>query len=66
MERFKLREDEEKKASAITVSNNNFDKQRVSLSTEHSKEVNATYIKQVQKDMTLAEAYNIMMDWIIK
>ena len=66
MEMFKLPDDEEKTAAVISVTNNIFDSQRINLSTEHSKEVNATYLKHVQKDMTLGEAYNIMMDWIIK
>ena len=38
----------------------------VNASTQHSKENNEAYLKQVQKDITLAEAYKIMMDWINK
>ncbi len=67
MEMFKMSdEDEEPAVAAFPVTNNSFDSQRINVSTEHSKEVNATYIKHVQKDRTLSEAYNIMMDWIIK
>ena len=65
MEMFKL-DEEEKTAIGIAVTNNSFDSQRINVSTEHSKEVNATYLKQVQKDMMLEEAYDIMMDWIVK
>ena len=66
MEMFKLPDEEAKAAAAVSVTNNSFDNQRITLSTEHSKQVNATYLKHVQKDMTLGEAYNIMMDWINK
>ena len=48
------------------VTNNGFDSQRINVSTSHSKEVNETYLKQVQKDMIIREACNIMMDWINK
>ncbi len=48
------------------VRNNSFDGQRINVSTEHSREINDAYIKQVHKDNTLDEAYKIMMDWIGK
>jgi hypothetical protein len=48
----------------LAVTNNGFDRQRINASTEHSKEINATYIKHVQKDIALAEACKIMLDWI--
>ena len=49
--------------AAIVVRNNGFDLQRVQVSTTHSKEINDAYLQQVQKDILLAEAYRIMMDW---
>jgi carboxyl-terminal processing protease len=59
-------EDAEDKNTGLPVRNNSFDGQRINVSTQHSKENNDAYIKLVQKDNTLAEAYKIMMDWIIK
>jgi hypothetical protein len=31
-----------------------------------NKEINNVYLKHVQADRTLEEAYRIMMDWIVK
>jgi len=45
------------------VRNNGFDLQRIQVSTPHSKEINDAYLLQVQKDILLAEAYQVMMDW---
>ncbi|HMC99905.1 MAG TPA: carboxy terminal-processing peptidase, partial [Ferruginibacter sp.] len=65
MNMFKLPDEELETADpAIRVSNNGFDLQRVNQSTQHSKEVNETYLKQVRKDLTVAEAFHIMMDWV--
>jgi hypothetical protein len=50
----------------LNVTNNGFDRQRINESTQHSKANNDVYLKQVQKDIALAEAYKIMMDWINK
>ena len=67
MEIFKMLGKQEKlPAAVIPITNNGFDSQRINLSTQHSKAVNETYLKHVQKDLTIAEAYNIMMDWINK
>ena len=66
-EMFKLLGKEETiPSAAVRVSNNGFDNQRIILSTQHSKDVNETYLKHVQNDMTVTEAYRIMMDWINK
>ncbi len=67
MEMFKALD--ENKAAANTVlqvTNNGFDRQRINVSTQHSKENNEVYLKLVQKDMLLAEAGRIMLDWINK
>ena len=50
----------------LSVTNNEFDRQKINASTERSKENNEAYVKHVQQDITLAEAYKIMMDWINK
>lgn len=57
---FKL---EEKIVRSITVTNNNFDWQRIVQSAERSKEINNTYLKQLVNDSVLEEAYRILMDW---
>jgi carboxyl-terminal processing protease len=58
-----LGEDKKIGSGIIAVTNNGFDWQRIVLSAERSKEINATYIKQLEKDEILAEAYQILMDW---
>jgi carboxyl-terminal processing protease len=58
-----LGEDKKNGSGIIAVTNNGFDWQRIVLSAERSKEINATYIKQLEKDEILAEAYQILMDW---
>ena len=63
---FKLIKDEGKSASDISVSNNAFDRQRINVSTERSKEINDTYLENVRKDNYINEAYKIMIDWIVK
>lgn len=52
--------------TAVIVSNNSFDRERISLSPAKTKEINDVYLKHVQSDRTVAEAYRIMMDWIGK
>ncbi|MEO6253059.1 MAG: carboxy terminal-processing peptidase [Ferruginibacter sp.] len=67
MEMFKeLSDDDHVDMATFSVSNNGFDRQRINVSTQHSKENNEAYLKMVKKDITLAEAYKIMMDWINK
>ncbi|MEP7236839.1 MAG: carboxy terminal-processing peptidase [Ferruginibacter sp.] len=67
MEMFKdLNKDADNENTGLVVRNNGFDGQRVNVSTQHSKENNDVYLKHVQKDITLAEAYKIMQDWINK
>ena len=68
MDMYKLlgMDDKASTPSAIRVTNNGFDRQRIDLSTQHSKAINETYLKHVQKDRSLTEAYNIMMDWMVK
>jgi carboxyl-terminal processing protease len=58
-----ISEDKKSTGSNIAVTNNGFDWQRILLSTERSKEINTTYLKQLESDETLAEAYKILMDW---
>ena len=67
LEMFKeLRREDETEKTSLAVTNNGFDRQRINVSTQHSKENNDAYIKLVEQDITLAEAYKIMMDWINK
>jgi len=63
MKMYKQFGKEEKNSSNIAVTNNGFDWQRIMQSTPRSKEINGTYLKHLQNDETLAEAYRILMDW---
>jgi carboxyl-terminal processing protease len=58
-----ISEDKKSTRSNIAVTNNGFDWQRILQSTERSKEINSTYLKQLESDETLAEAYKILTDW---
>ncbi len=65
MEMFKeLGRDDDADVALLSVTNNGFDRQRINVSTQHSKDNNEAYLKMVTKDITLAEAYKIMMDWV--
>ncbi len=61
-----LDKDENTGQSAIRVTNNGFDLQRINLSASHNKEINKVYLEHVQEDRVLNEAFKIMMDWINK
>jgi len=63
---FKELGNDDAELTVLSVTNNGFDRQRINESTQKSKANNEVYLKHVQKDITLAEAYNIMMDWINK
>ena len=65
MDMFKeLSRDDDAGIALLSVTNNGFDRQRINVSTQHSKDNNEAYLKMVKKDVTLAEAYKIMMDWV--
>lgn len=63
---FKELGNEEVETTVLNVTNNGFDRLRINASTQQSRANNEVYLKQVQKDVTLAEAYKIMTDWIDK
>lgn len=63
---FKDLGDEGAETAVLNVTNNGFDRQRINESTQKSKDNNEVYLKHVRTDITLAEAYKIMMDWINK
>jgi carboxyl-terminal processing protease len=63
MKMYKQFGKEEKGSGNIAVTNNGFDWQRIMQSTPRSKEINETYLKHLQNDATLEEAYRILMDW---
>jgi carboxyl-terminal processing protease len=60
--------DEEKLASAKlnVVENNFYDKEKYTTASKQTKEINDTYIKNIVADNTLAEACNILNDWLKK
>jgi carboxyl-terminal processing protease len=63
---FKELGNSDAETAVLHVTNNGFDRQRINESAQKSKANNEVYLKQVQKDIILAEAYKIMMDWINK
>lgn len=58
-----LQSDDKITATTIPITNNGFDWQRILLSTERSKLINKTHLEDIQEDITIMEAYNILMDW---
>jgi carboxyl-terminal processing protease len=60
---YKQFSSESKSNTGIPVTNNGFDWQRILQSTQRSKDINSTYLKQLEADETLAEAYRILLDW---
>ncbi|MGC4104464.1 carboxy terminal-processing peptidase [Ferruginibacter sp.] len=62
MKMYKLFDDDATN-NGIRITNNGFDWQRIVQSTQRSKDINSTYLKNLQQDETLAEAYRILMDW---
>ncbi|MFN8250126.1 MAG: carboxy terminal-processing peptidase [Ferruginibacter sp.] len=58
----KIREDD-RKSTLFTVTNNNFDRQKVNASTQQQKDINEAYMDQIRSDRELEEAVNIMIDW---
>ncbi len=58
-----LSEDKKRGNINIKVTNNGFDWQQILQSTERSKDINTIYLKQLEGDEILAEAYRIIMDW---
>ena len=63
MKMYRQFDSEEKNNTGIGVTNNGFDWQRILQSTQRSRAINDTYLKHLQSDETLAEAYRILMDW---
>jgi hypothetical protein len=57
-----LNEDDE--AALLRVTNNGFDWQQILQSTSRSREINSAYLKNIETDAEVAEAYNILMDWM--
>ncbi len=58
-----LKEDDDTQLTSVFVRNNSFDKERIMVSSARGKETNDVYLKHVQTDKTIEEAYRIMMDW---
>ena len=60
---MKMKFDDSPATAGITVTNNGFDRLRFNGSAKQSKTINETYLKHIQKDRTINEAYKILMDW---
>ncbi len=63
MKMYKQFEEDGKTNNNIVFTNNGFDWQRILQSTQRSKDINDTYLKQLKKDEILAEAFQILLDW---
>jgi carboxyl-terminal processing protease len=63
MKMYKQFEEDKQTNNNIAITNNGFDWQRILQSTQRSKDINNTYLKQLNKDETLAEAFQILLDW---
>ena len=58
-------ENDTKIKTSISANNNAFDKQQINQATTKTKEINDVYLKQLESDKTLEEAYKIMIDWLV-
>ncbi len=61
-----LKKDNDNVVKLLTVFNNNFDKQRIEISSHSEKMVNETYLKNIATDKEVTEAVKIFEDWIVK
>lgn len=61
-----LEETEESNKKILTVSNNNFDKEKIKFATASGKTLNEKYLEIIAEDAYINEAYNIMLDLINK
>ncbi len=50
--------------TTIRVRNNSFDYERIRQSSERQRGTNSIYLKHVQGDAEIEEAYQILMDWV--
>lgn len=57
-------EDDGKMVTGLHVTNNSFDAEGIRQSTERSNQINNVYLRHIQADKVIDEAYKIMMDWI--
>lgn len=61
-----LEDMDEHSRNKLPVSNNNFDKEKITFATASGKKLNSKYIEIIAGDAYIHEAYNIMLDWINK
>ncbi len=59
-------DDSVKSNTGITVTNNAFDRQRINSAAAKTKEINDVYLRHIENDHTLAEAFSIMLDFSSK
>ncbi len=55
---------EEQKSKLLTVTNNNFDSEKIRFATESGKELNDVYLQQVASDPYIHESFRILQDWL--
>lgn len=61
-----LEELEDSNRKKLPVSNNNFDKEKITFATASGKKLNDKYMEIIAGDAYIHEAYKIMLDWINK
>jgi carboxyl-terminal processing protease len=55
---------EEQKNKLLTVTNNNFDSEKIKFAAESGKELNKMYLHQVASDPYISESFRILQDWL--
>ncbi len=61
-----LEEIEDGNKKPLSVSNNNFDKEKITFATASGKALNEKYLEIIAQDTYIGEAYNIILDWLNK
>lgn len=58
-----IEDGEDKVKKLFTVTNNNFDSEKIKFTSESGKEINQSHLEDIEFDNHIIEAFNIMMDW---
>lgn len=57
---------EDNKVKRLNVSNNDFDKAKISFASANGQKINDAYVARIAADIYINEAVNILQDWINK
>jgi len=55
---------DKQKSKLLTVTNNNFDSEKIRFATQSGRELNDVYLHQVASDPYIAESFRILQDWL--